>query len=557
MDEDSDRTDDERPGVVRRRVQVGRVLCGSSLLLAGAAAVSSRLGQTPLQPGEGSWPMQVESKIGIHRLCSNIWGVQVAEPEDKTSIWGSCSAKWTEDCTHTGCCSDKDMTCFQKNQAWASCKETCTHKVLVDGVNESWTCEALEPATPRTPEQCFEECKGKGDCQQAVYSGDGGGSCRLAKSRVPKVAWAADNVNSTFCGGLAEMGEVKHAVDHIWTQIPFQMEWPIVNCSWGGEDCSQTKCCNDYWCDKNYENCNGFTCFKKTQYFSGCSNTVPKGWDGQVEGGARERRVVPPAGSQVAVQGSSLYCFTVVLWTAPAPKPFWNSEKELADNWKTKGIHVMQCDGHEILDGVATPKAEWGSFSNIDMFMSIWAKIKAIGRWKDYDWTVKVDSDAVFLPNRLKDHLFKLRTPRGARVYLENIDYKFKFMGAIEVLTREAVAQFLERGHECIRGDHEGGEDSFLKGCMDGIGVDHQSDYHILRDKYAGQDDLCIDGWYVAYHYYKKTHSWSKCYNQAVCGWNDLMTDGGTDACDEAIEVPHPPGWGAGGPAAPPAKLLK
>jgi len=79
-----------------------------------------------------------------------------------------------------------------------------------------------------------------------------------------------------------------------------------------------------------------------------------------------------------------------------------------------------------------------------------------------------------------------------------------------------------------------------LKGCMNGLGIDHQSDYLILRDKYAGLDDACIDGWAVAYHFYKKTHDWSRCYNEAVCG----KVNAKPGDCDEAIPVPHEPGWG-------------
>jgi len=343
-------------------------------------------------------------------------------------------------------------------------------------------------------------------------------------------------VNSTFCGDESETDDVKKAAAKAREQLPFQMDWPIINCSWGGEDCSETKCCNDYMCDKDYNYCGGYQCWKKTEYFSGCAPQAPEGWNGTWLGGPREFRLMPPAASQVAAQGRSLYCFSVVTWEAPRSKPFWNSEAELATNWDKQGVHIRQCDASDIIDGHMTPTAEWGSFSNIDLFMEVWQKVKAIGRWADYDWTVKVDSDAVFFPNRLKDHLYNLRTPKGSRVYLENIDYKFKFMGAIEIMTREALEHFLEVGHTCIRGDHAGGEDSFMKGCLNGLGMDHQTDYQLLRDKYAAQDDPCTDGWIVAYHYYKKSHDWSTCYNEALCGPNWWEVD-----CPGQIAVPDAP----------------
>jgi len=469
------------------------------------------------------------------RQCKNMGGLQLAEPKEITEGFPACSKKWAEDCSDTGCCADAGMKCFQKERGdWSACKQACEP---LDDKNESWTCWEVPPPPSRTAEGCADMCQKDKTCKQAVFSADAGGSCHLSKERIPTVVWAGDNFNSTFCGTDDEEDEIQTANDKVWKQIPFQITIPMVNCSWGGDDCSKTRCCNDVLCDKNFKSCSGFSCYKKNQYFMGCAAEPLEGWDGKWMGGPRDHRALPGAASQVALQGSSLYCFSVVSWDAPAPKPFWNSEAELANNWKSQGLHVLQCDGHDILDGVVTEKAEWGSFSNIDMFMDIWQQVKGLGNWANYDWTVKADADAVFLPQRLKDHLFNLRTPKGARVYLENINYKFKFMGAIEIMTKEALELFLDLGHTCIRGKHEGGEDSFLKACLDGLGVDHQEDWLILRDKYAGLGPPCDDGWAVAYHYMKKSHDWSTCYNEVMCG--SKMGKG----CDQAAKVPYEPGY--------------
>jgi hypothetical protein len=237
------------------------------------------------------------------------------------------------------------------------------------------------------------------------------------------------------------------------------------------------------------------------------------------------------AGATVARQGNSLYCFTVVTWSAPRPKPFWNSEAELANNWKQYGLHVLQCDGSDIIDGWETPKAEWGSFSNIDAFLEIWQKVKENGKWEDHDWIVKVDSDAVFFPNRLKLHLDQLRVPKGARVYLENNDYRFKFMGALEVVSQPGMRIWLDHAQDCIHGKHEGGEDFFMKGCMDGLGLDHMIDHQLLSDTYAGQDPHCVDGWVAAFHFHKKVIRWNWCYNEVMCG--------SREACDEGLPVEY------------------
>lgn len=219
------------------------------------------------------------------RNCTNIWGVQLAEPESKRDLWKPCSAKWKEDCRKIGCCADAGLKCFRKDKGWATCKADCQSR---DENNETWTCEVVTPPEPRTAETCFEHCRSSDSCIQAVFHGDGA-MCSLAPERLASVAWASDNVNSTLCGNPDEQEEVKQAVDNVTGQLPFQMEWPLVNCSWGGEDCSETKCCNDYQCDKDYQNCGGFQCWKKTEYFSGCAAGPPEGWDGTWIGGPRRR----------------------------------------------------------------------------------------------------------------------------------------------------------------------------------------------------------------------------------------------------------------------------
>lgn len=527
-----------------RYLRVGLVV----VVVAAVGVVMCHVGaqmQTRGAPRDVEGLFLLESKTSKHgkehgkseeKSCSTIKGVQLMEPKHTRAIWPKCAAKWSEDCSKSGCCLDGNMRCYRKNSKWAACLEKCQR---VDEQNKTWACEEVWPATPHTSDACVAECRGEKTCKQVMYDSDAGGSCKLANERQTKIAWAGDNVNSSFCGVAGEQPQIKELIDTVSKQLPFRVEWPLVNCSWGGDDCSKTRCCNDFSCDADFKECWGFSCYKKDKYFAGCTNKPLKGWDGKWLGGPREHRIIPQAGSTAAVQGTSLYCFTVVTWDAPRPKPFWNSEAELAENWRSQGLHILQCDGHDILDGVITAVAEWGSFSNIDMFMQIWQKVKGIGAWRNYDWTVKVDSDAVFLPLRLKQHLDQLRTPLGARVYLENINYKFKFMGAIEIMTREALALFLEQGHTCIRGKHEGGEDSFLKTCLDGLGIDHMSDWQILRDKYAGLNPPCNDGWAVAYHYLKKTHDWSTCYNEVVCGVGEPKKG----VCDGAILVPHEPGF--------------
>jgi hypothetical protein len=385
-------------------------------------------------------------------------------------------------------------------------------------------------------EICRERCLENTDCGLMVWIGWKNG-CYLyqsAEGSTPKVF--KDIYNSSYCGFKTEHAELKKKLDAIYDVAPYVP--PIQTCSYSGDDCSETKCCNDVYCNEDFSDCRGYTCYKQDEYFSGCLLDAPDfdGWDGSVVGYPREPREIPPAPEGKLVQGSTLFCFSVINWDTPAPKAFWASEREMAAHIKENQLSVFQCDAGDFFSGYATPKAEWGSFSNIDAFVNVWQQVKDDGRWQAYDWTVKVDADAVFFPNRLKDHLYKLRTPLGSRVYLRNINYQFQFMGALEIYTREALETYFEKGEECLRGEHKGGEDFFMRLCMDSIGVDHQTDFELLRDKYCltceDRDDPCDDGWHVAYHFHKKMISWDWCYNEAVCG-------GRAGDCPEGLKVEY------------------
>lgn len=137
------------------------------------------------------------------------------------------------------------------------------------------------------------------------------------------------------------------------------------------------------------------------------------------------------------------------------------------------------------------------------------------------DWTIKVDADAVFFPEHFRVKVrYNLRTPRGSTVYLRNTAYKFKFLGALEALTHEAFAIYVERGWECEQHlTQEGGEDYWLEQCLEGLGIDYQTDEALLHDKYAA-DENCKDPYGVAHHFFKQVKDWNECWDKGENAWN-------------------------------------
>merc|ERR1712173_168750 len=98
-----------------------------------------------------------------------------------------------------------------------------------------------------------------------------------------------------------------------------------------------------------------------------------------------------------------------------------------------------------------------------------------MGKW---DWTVKVDCDAVFLPSRLRDYLGKVEVTNNG-IYLENCKYvNYGFFGSLEGFSKKAASTYMAnlddcvetlnyKGSEKVTGNEPWGEDLFAQRCMD------------------------------------------------------------------------------------------
>merc|ERR1719242_1602162 len=96
--------------------------------------------------------------------------------------------------------------------------------------------------------------------------------------------------------------------------------------------------------------------------------------------------------------------------------------------------------------------------------------IKDEGAWSQWDWTVKVDVDAVFLPNRLRDFLGSLAvvSHNAAGTYMANLD--------------DCKSALNYMGHAKITNYQPWGEDLFQQRCMDLHGVDKVGAYDLNTD---------------------------------------------------------------------------
>lgn len=135
----------------------------------------------------------------------------------------------------------------------------------------------------------------------------------------------------------------------------------------------------------------------------------------------------------------------------------------------------MQCP---ISHALALPAA-----MNSEIFYRFWRRVFWDRHYLFYDWTVKLDPDAVVLPDRLRAHVVN-RNP-DLPIYVNNCDEGLH--GPIEVISRKGMEIFGEgmtRCHDALLPEWMTyGEDVWLRRCFRIIGVSPQDDFGLLRER--------------------------------------------------------------------------
>jgi len=293
------------------------------------------------------------------------------------------------------------------------------------------------------------------------------------------------------------------------------------NCSWEGENCIHSKCCRR----------TGLKCWEKSQAWASCSTSCGElkqfggEWTCEELGGDGGSHNVAPLTSAAELEYQSLFCFMVVTDGGVVPPGVkLGYEGRIVEAMRKAKASIFSCDGSAIYQGAQAAKGEWKSIKNTDIFAKVWEDVKGGGEYLKHPWTVKVDADAVFFPDRLRLKIQKyIKPPPRTALYFHNIDFKFNFMGALEVMTKEAVVTLLAGFGDCL--EHigtDGGEDIFTMQCLDALGVGHMDDFSFLDDKYAHPGsfnlfdvDACDNPAVVAFHPYKAVNSWMGCYKVA------------------------------------------
>lgn len=163
-----------------------------------------------------------------------------------------------------------------------------------------------------------------------------------------------------------------------------------------------------------------------------------------------------------------------------------------------------------------------GFAANAELFRNAWRSINADGRYRRFDWTVKVDPDTVFIPSRLER---VLRPRSGQTVFFKNCGmFNISALyGSIEVVARSALEAFLQEGDvDCAPMiDEPWGEDLYLQRCLEKVGAQGLTELGIMSDQRCWESALpisqgCRDVKRPSFHPFKSLSNWTACWTQTA-----------------------------------------
>jgi len=158
--------------------------------------------------------------------------------------------------------------------------------------------------------------------------------------------------------------------------------------------------------------------------------------------------------------------------------------------------------------------ATTNSWLNTQVFIVAWDTLMTSNKLWAHDWVVKVDPDAVFLPERLRPRL----GPHGKGPwFLLNCNWNGpKIFGALEVFSVPAIQTYSRRIGECKNMEWKGwGEDMYMQECMKTLRIPAIEDFGVVADDRCGNAP-CTDKVRAAFHAFKDMVAWNGCWTAAT-----------------------------------------
>jgi len=430
-----------------------------------------------------------------------------------------------EDCMDPQCCSELGMQCYAKNATFGSCKASCEPGVDMSDKDDwkPWSCKALGPRSRVPASWIQEKCTafGADNCASTHCCKDAGHQCFLKNDYYGQCLPGCADTQYEKCRPVGT--KTPQSAATILNTKGTVGKWVESKCSKKWENCINSGCCHEV----------GATCFAKNEYYGTCETSCNTTLKDPADNKTWSCEVKGPKSWGLATKGyPSLYCFSLYM-----PEHY---EGPLLRSVLKRNIGIFACDGYDVFanendtlgttaDGITVRPvlipvirvgtSQDGTAGNAKLFMAVWDKIIAAGKFRYYDWTVKVDPDAVLLPWRLRDHM---RPHVGEHVYVVNCNKvpgspNFPMMfGALEVFSQSAMKTYAQGSWKC--GTELPwklwGEDYFMTHCLDYLGVGRISDFGVLGDNMC-VGAHCEDQSVASFHPFKTEADWHACWDTA------------------------------------------
>jgi len=236
---------------------------------------------------------------------------------------------------------------------------------------------------------------------------------------------------------------------------------------------------------------------------------------------------------------SSVFCFTVSM-------PFGYEPSMLAAQ-AAKGHGVFECDAFQIFSNASFPKSslvvtaldgplesprggQWNSWLNAPTLAMAWERIFSEGKFRQYDWVVKLDADAVSFPGRMSQTFpASCREDPCESIALNTCEHDSMVPGPLQALSRSAVED-MASGFATCRSKldvHNLEEDRFISKCLDLLDVPRRYNSNALLNMDCGFGDwlqgllmsfshlsafLLCDCCHASFHPFKTEERWRYCH---------------------------------------------
>jgi len=453
----------------------------------------------------------------------------------KAAAWVAtrCSANG-ENCFDTGCCKEKGMTCFSKNEDWASCKPSCLPGPdPTDPDPGNWSCVALGSPTPGAVSAFYwskmavapwvaSKCSPLGaNCNQSKCCAQPGYTCFKKND-----AWAGCKAGCHPGPDLWDVDSAPWDCAQLGPRTPGApkpqgaiAKWVAQVCTEGSSSCHETQCCKNP----------GMQCYQKNAYHAACQKSCFRGvHNNDPDKTAWTCKKLGPR-TPGNWKHPSFFCW---LLTRSSGDEANLVKMQLVNKWG-----VFQCEEWAVFSDVAmdlglgeqslpigdltSQKGQWGSWLNTMVFAKAWHSIYETGQYMNHDWIVKADPDAVFLLDRLKADLASV--PLNEAWAIHNSKTGTPMLGPIEILNRVALDIYYANNPPSLSGTDKAvcenaymglsGEDGFLSGCLQLLGVKAVYHKHILFNHIPVK---CTNPAYVTYHPAKTEADYRRCVKEVM-----------------------------------------